>query len=158
MLSCFSHVWLFATIHYSVPKSLCPWDSPHKNSGVDSHFPLQGIFPTQGMNLGLLHWQAGSLPLVTPGKPLFRATIMEKDNISEVKNHLNLRENHVCNEFFFSIKSNELVVTFSWWHHSHPVNWSSTPLSSELKLLRAFTVFPWASLVAKWNQFVFPWG
>ena len=28
--------------------------------------PLQGIFPTQGSNprlLGLLHWQAGSLPL-----------------------------------------------------------------------------------------------
>ena len=31
-----------------------------------------GIFPTQGVNLcllGLLHWQAGSLPLVPPGKP-----------------------------------------------------------------------------------------
>ena len=33
--------------------------------------PLQGIFPTQGLNpgvLSLLHWQAGSLPLVPPGK------------------------------------------------------------------------------------------
>ena len=32
---------------------------------------LQGIFPTQGLNpylLGLLSWQAGSLPLVPPGK------------------------------------------------------------------------------------------
>ena len=36
------------------------------------HFPLQGIFPTQGSNLRLLcllHWQAGSLPLAPPGKP-----------------------------------------------------------------------------------------
>ena len=33
---------------------------------------LQGIFPTQGSNahlLCLLHWQVGSLPLVSPGKP-----------------------------------------------------------------------------------------
>ena len=27
------------------------------------HFLLQGIFPTQGLNLCLLHWQADSLPL-----------------------------------------------------------------------------------------------
>ena len=35
---------------------LCPWDSPDQNTGVDYHFLLQGIFPTQGSNLGLLHW------------------------------------------------------------------------------------------------------
>ena len=29
--------------------------SPGKNTGVGCHFLLQGIFPTQGMNLGLLH-------------------------------------------------------------------------------------------------------
>ena len=29
---------------------------------------LQGIFLTQGLNLRLLHWQVGSLPLVPPGK------------------------------------------------------------------------------------------
>ena len=34
---------------------LSPWDSPGKNTGVGSHFLLQGIFPTQGLNLGLLH-------------------------------------------------------------------------------------------------------
>ena len=33
---------------------LCPWDSPGKNTGVGCHFLLQGIFPTQGLNLGLL--------------------------------------------------------------------------------------------------------
>ena len=35
--------------------------------------PLQGIFPNQGLNLSLLyplHWQAGSLPLAPPGKPI----------------------------------------------------------------------------------------
>ena len=34
---------------------LCLWDSPGKNTGVGSHPLLQGIFPTQGLNLGLLH-------------------------------------------------------------------------------------------------------
>ena len=39
------------------------------NTGVGCHFLLQGIFPTQGSNLCLLHWQAGSLPIAPPGKP-----------------------------------------------------------------------------------------
>ena len=34
---------------------LCPWDSPGKNTGVGCHALLQGIFPTQGLNLHLLH-------------------------------------------------------------------------------------------------------
>ena len=37
---------------------LCPWVSPGKNTGVGSHSLLQGIFLTQGSNMGLLHcWQ-----------------------------------------------------------------------------------------------------
>ena len=28
---------------------------PGKDTGVGCHFPLQGIFPAQGSNLGLLH-------------------------------------------------------------------------------------------------------
>ena len=34
---------------------LYPWNSVGKNTGVGSHSFLQGIFPTQGSNLGLLH-------------------------------------------------------------------------------------------------------
>ena len=33
---------------------LCPWNSPGKNTGVGSHSLLQGIFPIQGLNPGLL--------------------------------------------------------------------------------------------------------
>ena len=45
---------------------LCPWDFSGKNTGVGSHFLLQGIFPSQGSNphfLHLMHWQVDSLPL-----------------------------------------------------------------------------------------------
>ena len=37
-----------------------PWDFPGKNTEVGCHFLLQGIFPTQGLNLCLLHWQSNS--------------------------------------------------------------------------------------------------
>ena len=48
-----------------------------KNTGVDCHALLQGIFPTQGLNPRLLHLpyrQAGSLPLEPPGKPMCSVT------------------------------------------------------------------------------------
>ena len=37
------------------PPGSSPWDSPGKNTRVDCHSLLQGIFLTQGLNLGLLH-------------------------------------------------------------------------------------------------------
>ena len=48
---------------------LCPWDFPVKNTGVGFYFLLQGIFPTQGWNSHMLHWQADSLPLSHQGSP-----------------------------------------------------------------------------------------
>ena len=43
----------------------CSWDSPGKNTRVDCHILLQGIFLTQGLNPHLLNWQADSLSLST---------------------------------------------------------------------------------------------
>ena len=37
------------------PMDYSPWNSPGQNTGVGSHSFLQGIFPTQGLNPGLLH-------------------------------------------------------------------------------------------------------
>ena len=42
---------------------LCPWDFPGKNTRVDCHFFLWGIFWIQVLNPCLLHWQGDSLPL-----------------------------------------------------------------------------------------------
>ena len=47
---------------------------PNKNTGLGCHFLLWGVFPTQGSNLGLLHWQAGSLPLSHQGSPKERTS------------------------------------------------------------------------------------
>ena len=43
------------SMDYSPPGSFAHGDSPGKNTGVGCHALLQGIFPTQGSNPGLLH-------------------------------------------------------------------------------------------------------
>ena len=72
VLSCFSHVQLFATLWTIQPaRLLCPWDSPGKNTEVDCLAFLHRIFLTQESNLRLLcllHWQVSSLPLAPCGK------------------------------------------------------------------------------------------
>ena len=60
---------------YSPPCSFTRGNSPGKNTGVDCHAILQGIFLTKGSNphlLHLLHWQSGSLSIVPPGKPIWK--------------------------------------------------------------------------------------
>ena len=55
MLSC---VQLCDPMNYRLPsRLLCPWNSPGKDTGVGCHSLLQGIFPTWGLNPGLLHWR-----------------------------------------------------------------------------------------------------
>ena len=60
------HIPLFVT----PPGSSVPGDSPGKNTGVDYHALVRGIFPTQGSNPGLLYWRGtNSLPSEPLGKP-----------------------------------------------------------------------------------------
>ena len=40
---------------HGLVRLLCPWNSPGKNIGVDSHSLLQGIFPTQVLNPSFPH-------------------------------------------------------------------------------------------------------
>ena len=55
---------------------LCPWDFPGKNTGVDCHFLLQGIFPTQESNPGLLHCrQILAIVVSQIGEPLIEAKL-----------------------------------------------------------------------------------
>ena len=57
---------------------LCPWNSPGKNTGVGSHCLLQGIFPTQGSNPGLLHCRRTSCLITMKNtKQSFQVHILE---------------------------------------------------------------------------------
>ena len=56
---------------------LCPWDPPGNTSGLGCHFLLQRIFPTQELNLCLLHWQVDSLPLSHQKSPNLHCTVCQ---------------------------------------------------------------------------------
>ena len=115
-LSC---VWLFAT-PWTV-EAFCPWNSPGKTTGVGCHSLLQGIFPTQGLNLHLLHWQVDSLPLSHQGNLFnsFRAPLKIFKQENDVhrfpvwKDHkLSWRNDHVWHSFTVLWLCYELVICF----------------------------------------------
>ena len=56
-----------------------PWNSPGQNTGVGSLSLLQGIFPTQGLNQGLLHcrWILYQLSYI----PKQNKKLKEKDSV-----------------------------------------------------------------------------
>ena len=60
---------------------LCPWDFSGKNTGVDCHFPLQGIFLNQGSNLHVLHWRVEPLTLRHQESPLHFIQIPKTDYV-----------------------------------------------------------------------------
>ena len=57
MLSHFSCVLLFMIPWIIGHQAPLPWDSPGKNIGVGSYSLVQGTFPTQGLNLSVLHFR-----------------------------------------------------------------------------------------------------
>ena len=67
-----NRVQLFVTPWTEAHQAPLSMDFPGKNTGMGCHFLLQEVFPTQGLNLcllHLLHWQADSLPLCHLGSP-----------------------------------------------------------------------------------------
>ena len=62
-----SHSVVFDSLR---PHGLCsPWNSPDKNTRVGYYSLLQGIFPIQGLNPGLLHWGQVLYHLSHQGSP-----------------------------------------------------------------------------------------
>ena len=69
-LSHSSHVWFCNIMDCSPPSSSVHEDSPGKNIGGGCHALLQGISPTQGSNLGILHFRRILYRLSHHGSPL----------------------------------------------------------------------------------------
>ena len=60
-----------SVVSYSLPPHglYRPWNSPDQNTGVGNLSLLQGIFPTQGSNPGLLHYRQILYQLSHKGSP-----------------------------------------------------------------------------------------
>ena len=93
---------------------------PGKNTGVNCHFLLQGIFPTQGSNL---HRQANSLPLNPQGSPVCQNFILSLVIYSFVFHisciHLSVAGHLGCFHLLAMMNNNRCMVQniyfpFSW--------------------------------------------
>ena len=96
---------------------LCPWDFPGKDPGVGGHLLLQGIFPTQGSKLGLLHCRQILYWLSYKGSPCCRLDA-QNSFISQLKVHtLWLTSLHFCHPLASSnsLFSNSLFYPLFLW-------------------------------------------
>ena len=88
-----------------------------RNTGVGSHFLLQGTFLTQGSNwhlLYLLHWQTDSLPLVPAGKPLFVFIFVVLKPHQLLKTQIGSNWGTSLSHFFSLLLNLQLVCLCPW--------------------------------------------
>ena len=71
----------------SLPGSSVIGDYPGENTRVGCHALLQGIFPTQGLNLGLLHCRQSLYCLSYQGNPLTSGHIPKRFEIRILSIH-----------------------------------------------------------------------
>ena len=81
----------------SPPGSSVHEDSPGKNTGVGCHALLQGIFPTQGQNPGLLHCRRILYCLSHQGNPASLVELAYFSHLSPIAFHIQKLE-HNCQQ------------------------------------------------------------
>ena len=111
---------------WTVARSLlCPWRFPGKNTGVGCHALLQGIFPTQGLNLYLFMSPASAGGFFTTGAT-WEACQKVHPSIFTVDNQRGPTVEHrelcsiLCNNFNGkriwknSLKKNRYAIEYNW--------------------------------------------
>ena len=117
---------------------LCPWNSPGKNTGVGSHSFLQGIFPTQGLNLGLVHYR----------KSLYHLSHLGSPKIDVISRAVTAILRHVC-----SVMSDSWVQGVS---HQAPLpmefsrQWGAISYSRGSSQLKDWTCTSCFSCIGRW--------
>ena len=114
----------------SPPRSSVLGNSPGKNTGVGCHSLLQGIFPDQGWDLCLLHWQADSLPPSHQGiLPLHENTVKSQLLKTQEAGHLrrsqqtpNLPESELWTSILQNCQSAIIYKPWGQWYFVR-ANW-----------------------------------
>ena len=94
-----------------------PWDFPGKTTGVGCHFLLQGIFPTQGLNPGLLHCRQVLYHLSHQGSPINiyinKYIIYCKKYFEDTEKYFNVNQKH---SYLYNRHPKSLVI-ISFQHY-----------------------------------------
>ena len=106
---------------------LCPWNIPGKNTRMSSCSLLQGIFQTQGLNPGLLHWgwilYGLSHKEFSQGKALGKPKNTGVGSLSLLQGiFLTQKSNQgllLCRQFFISWATWEAEWMYLHWHSIH---------------------------------------
>ena len=108
-----SHVWLFATpMDCSSPGSSVHRDSPGRNTGVGCHALLQGIFPTQGSNPGLLPCRQILYHLSREGSPRILVWVVYPFSRGSSQPRNRTSVSCIAGRFFTSWATREAQLTF----------------------------------------------
>ena len=91
---------------------LCPQSSPGKNTRIGSHFLIQGIVPTQGLKLGLLHYRQMLYHLSCQGSPEKSLPFLKAS--SEFSSHYPIMSfSHL---YIQGIRENMFYFNYLQWH------------------------------------------
>ena len=109
---------------------LCPWKSPGKNTGVGSHFLLQGTFRTQRSNPCLLldrwilyHWASWEAPSDRVRDHIYLSnTLPQSDSQIELTNSLTLRIDHRLFQIYNG-KSFLMSIIYKSWTSKWTNGW-----------------------------------
>ena len=108
---------------------LGPWNFPGKSIGVGCHFLLQGIFPTQGSNPGLLHCRQTLYHLShqgrqnTTGESLIQSPLSRKRVLTASQVVRDLVSN-LCQPVFLN----------QFCYHDHVMGWGSSLVVQWLRI------------------------
>ena len=108
---------------------LHPWDFPGKDPGVGCHFHPQGIFPTQGSNLGLLYCRQILYELSYKGSPQ-----KKKKNPQKPGKHITTKKKKTIDQYMNIItkllssifKINVTHILTNWKKHIFTRSYQST--------------------------------
>ena len=126
---------------------ICPWPYPGRNTGGGCHPLLQGIFSTQGVNLGLLHCRRILYHLSHQGSPRESPSVQFSHSVvsDSLRPHESQHARLPCPSPTPGVYSNSCES--SWWCHP-AVSSSVVPFSSCPQSLPASGSFPMSQLFA----------
>ena len=153
-------------------------DSPGKNTAVGCHFLLQGIFPTQGINQGLLHcrqtvyhvshhpWALFNIKQVRWELLHIRAKVYRSYNVSDFLTPLTILGYQITQEIRQSLKSIYLLIIYPFpiefslhrnlfWGETLQLNFSYKYINTES--MSKFCFGPWTLLLLISLQYPILW-